>query len=89
MKANTPPPLEGQPDFSPRPTGPLSLLLPAGCSLHAAFSPPHLCLTRFLSHIPILFIEVLLILPGGQRSPPPRSLPSFPSPVGWRTAIPA
>lgn len=87
MKANTPPPLEGQPDFCPRPTGPLSLLLSAGSSLCAAFSPPHLSRSRFLYIIPILFVEVLFILPGGQRSPPPRSLPGFVSLLGRDTAI--
>ena len=62
-------------------------LIVAACSLHAAFSPLHLCLSGFLYQISVLFIEVLFILPGGQSSLPPRRLPSFPSHLRQRMAI--
>lgn len=60
----------------------------AACSLNATFSPQHLCLPCFFYQIPILFIDALIILPCGPRLPPPRSLPRFPSPLGWCTGHP-
>lgn len=85
-KANTPP--AGHPSFSRRRTDPLR----AHCCqlLVSSMLLSHLytfaCLassTRSLS-----CFDVLLILPGGQSSPPPRSLPSFPSHLGQRMASP-